>query len=188
MRRPVYTTGQAAKICRVSQQTIIRCFDNGTLKGFRVPGSRFRRIPHNELEKFMRDNGIPLDGFDDDEVTVLVVTIDEKLARHLEQTLASKHVKVTVVNNAFDAGVRAKELHPRCIVVDFVIGLGDGVQICSNLRNDEDFDNTFVVAVLPLDTMTQNVTESETCVTLIRPEPEAVVTRLEQLAGLTRAA
>lgn len=43
--KSVFTTGEAAKICKVSQQTIIRCFDNGQLKGFRVPGSKFRRIP-----------------------------------------------------------------------------------------------------------------------------------------------
>ena len=36
--KTVFTTGEAAKICKVSQQTIIRCFDNGQLKGFRVPG------------------------------------------------------------------------------------------------------------------------------------------------------
>ena len=47
--KTVFTTGEAAKICKVSQQTIIRCFDNGSLKGFRVPGSRFRRIPRHEL-------------------------------------------------------------------------------------------------------------------------------------------
>jgi len=35
--KTVFTTGEAAKICKVSQQTIIRCFDNGQLKGFRVP-------------------------------------------------------------------------------------------------------------------------------------------------------
>jgi excisionase family DNA binding protein len=57
----VFTTGQVAKICKVSQQTIIRCFDNGTLKGFKVPGgSKHRRIPRASLEKFMKENGIPL--------------------------------------------------------------------------------------------------------------------------------
>ena len=40
--KTVFTTGEAAEICKVSQQTIIRCFDNGQLKGFRVPGSKFR--------------------------------------------------------------------------------------------------------------------------------------------------
>ena len=42
--KQVFTTGEAAEICKVSQQTIIRCFDSGRLQGFRVPGSRFRRI------------------------------------------------------------------------------------------------------------------------------------------------
>ena len=57
--KTVFTTGEAARICKVSQQTIIRCFDNGTLKGFRVPGSRFRRIPREQLFQFMKENGIP---------------------------------------------------------------------------------------------------------------------------------
>ena len=52
--KQVFTTGEAAELCKVSQQTIIRCFDRGRLKGFRVPGSRFRRIPRAELLRFMR--------------------------------------------------------------------------------------------------------------------------------------
>ena len=32
--KTVFTTGEAAKICKVSQQTIIRCFDSGQLTGF----------------------------------------------------------------------------------------------------------------------------------------------------------
>jgi len=57
--KDVYTTGEAAEICKVSQQTIIRCFDAGRLGGFRVPGSKFRRIPRDALVKFMKDNQIP---------------------------------------------------------------------------------------------------------------------------------
>ena len=37
--KQVFTTGEAAELCKVSQQTIIRCFDRGRLTGFRVPGS-----------------------------------------------------------------------------------------------------------------------------------------------------
>lgn len=51
----VFTTGEAAKICKVSQQTIIRCFDNGEIPGsFKVPGSTHRRIPRNALYRFMK--------------------------------------------------------------------------------------------------------------------------------------
>ena len=59
--KTVFTTGEAAEICKVSQQTIIRCFDSGRLRGFRVPGSRFRRIPRDALIQFMKENGIPPD-------------------------------------------------------------------------------------------------------------------------------
>src|SRR6476661_5513053 len=79
MNKTVYTTGEAAKICKVSQQTIIRCFDSGQLKGFRVPGSRFRRIPRNDLYNFMRDNGIPTDALESGKRKILVVDDDAEL-------------------------------------------------------------------------------------------------------------
>ena len=56
-----FTTGEAAKVCRCSQQTIIRCFDKQMLKGYRIPGSRFRRIPPDALRAFMDEHGIPTD-------------------------------------------------------------------------------------------------------------------------------
>jgi excisionase family DNA binding protein len=71
--KSVFTTGEAAEICKVSQQTIIRCFDSGRLKGFRVPGSRFRRIPREALMQFMKDNGIPPDSIDSGKTKVLII-------------------------------------------------------------------------------------------------------------------
>lgn len=56
--REVYTTGQVAAILGVSQQTVIRCFDMGTLGGYRVPFSKFRRVPHADLVRFAEANGI----------------------------------------------------------------------------------------------------------------------------------
>ncbi len=65
--KDIFTTGEAAKFCRVSQQTIIRNFDEGRLKGFKVPGSKFRRIPKESLIKFMMENNIPLlNGFQEE--------------------------------------------------------------------------------------------------------------------------
>lgn len=54
-----FTTGEAATCCMVSQQIIIRCFDAGLLKGFRVPNSLFRKIPGDGLYRFIKENGIP---------------------------------------------------------------------------------------------------------------------------------
>ena len=62
--KQVFSTGEAAKACGISQQTIIRCFDDGRIHGFRVPGSRFRRIPRAELLVFMRRNDIPTGAYE----------------------------------------------------------------------------------------------------------------------------
>lgn len=56
---PVYTAGEAAKICRVSMQTIVRSFDSGDLAGFLAPQSRRRRIPRHSLLDFMDRHDIP---------------------------------------------------------------------------------------------------------------------------------
>src|SRR6202012_1793541 len=102
--KTVFTTGEAAKICKVSQQTIIRCFDNGQLKGFRVPGSRFRRIPRDMLYKFMKDNGIPTDALESGKRRVLIVDDDQAVVDLISDVLAADNrFEYKVVNNGFGA-------------------------------------------------------------------------------------
>ena len=82
--KTVFTTGEVADICKVSQQTVIRCFDSGKLKGFRVPGSRFRRIPRESLMQFMKENQIPLDNLNSGKKRILAVDDDEAILEMLE--------------------------------------------------------------------------------------------------------
>lgn len=63
MNRP-FTTGEAAKICRVSLNTIMRSFDAGEFKnGFLIPRSNHRRIPRDDLKCYMMKYGIAMDRF-----------------------------------------------------------------------------------------------------------------------------
>ncbi len=64
-QKSVLTTGQAAKICKVSPRTVSKWLDNGLLQGYRIPGSDHRRVPVGELVGFMKKHGIPLAGMDD---------------------------------------------------------------------------------------------------------------------------
>ena len=117
MQKTVYTTGEAAKICKVSQQTIIRCFDSGQLKGFRVPGSRFRRIPRDQLFLFMRDNGIPTDALESGRRKILVVDDDQDLVELITDVLEKDgRFETRSVNNGFDAGMMVKDYRPDLIV------------------------------------------------------------------------
>jgi uncharacterized protein (TIGR02996 family)/excisionase family DNA binding protein len=56
--RQVFTTGQVAKMCNVSQRTIRHWFDAGRLRGYRIPGTQDRRIPREQLICFLREHGM----------------------------------------------------------------------------------------------------------------------------------
>lgn len=146
--KTVFTTGEAAKICKVSQQTIIRCFDSGQLKGFRVPGSRFRRIPREQLFAFMRDNGIPTDALDSGKRKVLIVDDDEELAELITDALERDgRFEIRTVNNGFDAGMMVKEYRPDLIVLDVMLPDINGREVCLRVRNDKTMDDVRIICI-----------------------------------------
>lgn len=146
--KTVYTTGEAAKICKVSQQTIIRCFDNGQLKGFRVPGSRFRRIPRDVLYKFMKDNGIPTDALESGKRKALIVDDDRELVELIRDVLENDgRFEVRAVNNGFDAGMMVKEYRPDVIVLDVMLPDINGREVCQRVRNDSTLDGTKILCI-----------------------------------------
>lgn len=146
--KTVFTTGEAAKICKVSQQTIIRCFDSGQLKGFRVPGSRFRRIPREQLYIFMRDNGIPTDALDSGKRKVLVVDDDQELVELITEVLERDgRFEVRSVNNGFDAGMMVKEYRPDIIVLDIMLPDINGREVCQRVRGDKTMDDVKIICI-----------------------------------------
>lgn len=146
--KTVFTTGEAAKICKVSQQTIIRCFDSGQLKGFRVPGSKFRRIPRDVLFKFMRENGIPTDALESGKRKALVVDDDLELVELIRDVMeADGRFEVRVANNGFDAGMMVKEYHPDVIVLDVMLPDINGKEVCQRVRSDSSMDDVRILCI-----------------------------------------
>jgi len=146
--KTVFTTGEAAKICKVSQQTIIRCFDSGQLKGFRVPGSRFRRIPRAQLYVFMRDNGIPTDALESGKRKVLLVDDDDELVELIRDVLEKDgRFEVKSVNNGFDAGMMVREYHPDLIVLDVMLPDINGKEVCQRVRSDKELDAVRIICI-----------------------------------------
>jgi excisionase family DNA binding protein len=58
--RQVYTTGQAAKLLCVADRTVRMWFDQGRLRGFRLPPKQDRRIPREALINFITEHGLAL--------------------------------------------------------------------------------------------------------------------------------
>ena len=146
--KTVFTTGEAAKVCKVSQQTIIRCFDSGQLKGFRVPGSRFRRIPRDALHRFMKENGIPTDALESGRRRILIVDDDQGVVDLISEVFAGdSRFETKVVNNGFGAGMLAKEYHPDLIILDVMLPDINGQAVCELIRRDPTMSDIKIICI-----------------------------------------
>jgi len=146
--KELFTTGEAANICQVSQQTIIRCFDSGRLEGFRVPGSRFRRIPRESLIKFMKDNSIPLDGMESGKRKVLIVDDDAEIVDLLVEVLSRDgRFDLKTATSGYEAGIHTQQFRPDCILLDYMLPDVNGNVVCHTIRKNPEFENIKIIIV-----------------------------------------
>lgn len=147
-RKKIFTTGEAAQVCKVSQQTIIRCFDSGRLTGFRVPGSKFRRIPRDELIRFMHANDIPLDLIEGGVKRILCVDDDPEIIALLRDILGSDpRFEVETCGTGYDAGLLTASFKPNLILLDYKLPDINGNEVCKRLRTTEELSGIKVVFI-----------------------------------------
>ena len=146
--KQVFTTGEAAEICKVSQQTIIRCFDAGRLQGFRVPGSRFRRIPRTELLRFMRANDIPTDILESARKRILVVDDDEQIVELFVDVFGKDdRFEIKTAKTGYDAGMLTEQFKPHLILLDYMLPDINGNLVCDRIRANPDLNTTKIIIV-----------------------------------------
>jgi len=146
--KDLFTTGEAAQICRLSQQTIIRCFDSGRLEGFRIPGSRFRRIPRSSLIKFMKENNIPLETLESGKRKVLIVDDDAEIVELLVNVLSRDgRFEIKTATSGYDAGVMTQQFRPELILLDYMLPDVNGNVVCQTIRKNPEFENIKIIIV-----------------------------------------
>lgn len=146
--KQVFTTGEAAEICKVSQQTIIRCFDSGRLNGFRVPGSRFRRIPRIELLRFMKSNDIPTDALESTKKRVLVVDDDEQIIELFLDVLSrDDRFEVKSARTGYDAGMLTEQFRPHVLLLDYLLPDVNGNLVCDRIRSNPELNDTKIIII-----------------------------------------
>ena len=146
--KQVFTTGEAAKICKVSQQTIIRCFDNGRLHGFKVPGSRFRRIPRPELIRFMKHNQMDMSRLESGPLRVLVVGVSPSQSDPVIQEHAQdRKIVITHADDAWTAGYLTHEVKPNLILLNPTSSGIDESVIQKTIDSNPELSDTSIVTV-----------------------------------------
>jgi excisionase family DNA binding protein len=146
--KDLLTTGEAAEICKVSQQTIIRCFDAGRLEGFRIPGSKFRRIPRQSLIKFMKENNIPLDNLETGKRKILVVDDDAEIIELISDVLVRDgRFDIRTASSGYDAGILTEQFRPDLILLDYMLPDVNGNIVCQTIRKNPDFEEIKIIIV-----------------------------------------
>ncbi len=147
-KKDVLTTGQVAKICNVAPRTVSKWFDSGQLRGYRIPGSKDRRIPMDQLIRFMRAHGIPLNGLDGASTRVLLIDKQPEITETLADALDKEdRFDVRVAECGFDAGVIAEQFRPHIILLDIMLDDINIKRISAIIRENPELQGTRIVAM-----------------------------------------
>jgi hypothetical protein len=115
--KDVLTSGDVARVCNVAPRTVSKWIDNGLLLGYRIPGSRDRRVAKTDLISFMVKNNMPMHISAKRSVVVYGVCDDnaEIIKKLTEDELG---ISVTICTDPYTTGVVVGETKPRVIFVD----------------------------------------------------------------------
>jgi len=144
----VLTTGDVAKICNVAPRTVSKWFDNGQLKGYRIPGSKDRRIPVNELVRFMKAHNMPAAALPVGKIRVLIADSKTDTTSSLADILRTKaDYEVQTVHNDFETGLIAQKFAPHVLLISLLAEGIDAANICKAVRSNEDLQTIKIIAL-----------------------------------------
>jgi excisionase family DNA binding protein len=149
IEKDVLTTGEVARICNVAPRTVSKWFDSGQLKGYRIPGSKDRRIPVAELVKFMKAHGIPMDGITGGRTRVLIVDDESEVVTTLRDVLIERtNYDVRVATSGFEAGVECERFRPHVLLLDMHLGgSADAETLARHIHAAENLQMTKIIAM-----------------------------------------
>ncbi|MCC6239518.1 MAG: response regulator [Phycisphaerales bacterium] len=146
--KDVLTTGEVAKICNVAPRTVSKWFDSGALLGYRIPGSKDRRIPLNQLIRFMKQHGMPLNGLMSGRTRIMIVDEEHDIVEVLEKILEDEaKYEVEIAKNGFAAGITAEKSRPHVILLDVHLRDIDAREVARQIKSSSDLQLTKVIAM-----------------------------------------
>jgi len=152
----VLTTGDVAKICHVAPRTVSKWFDNGQLRGYRIPGSKDRRIPVTELVRFMKVHNMPTTELAVGKIRILLADSNIKTASVLADILRSKaDYDVQIVQSNFETGSAIQKFTPHVLLISLLAEGINAAAVCKGIRENEDLRTIKIIALV------NNLSDSE---------------------------
>ncbi len=144
----VLTTGDVAKICNVAPRTVSKWFDSGQLKGYRIPGSKDRRIPLNELVRFMKAHNMPTEALSVGKLRVLVIDSDANNKAVIVNGLKARDsYEVQAAGTSFETGAAIQRFAPHVVLINLLANGIDAGGICRSIRENEEYATIKLIAL-----------------------------------------
>jgi excisionase family DNA binding protein len=142
--KDVLTTGDVARMCRVTIRTVIKWYEQGRLEGYRLPGSRDRRFTRDSVLRFLRENDMPPDlavhgpaGTQAGQ-RVLVVDDDEAVRSLVARALTvTGAYTVETAASGWEAGLKTATVRPHLLILDWRLGDTTGDQVVRVVRGQD---------------------------------------------------
>ncbi|RLB38074.1 MAG: histidine kinase [Deltaproteobacteria bacterium] len=141
----VLTVYKASQYCRVSPKTIINWIEAGHIKAYKTVGGH-RRINREDLETFMRKQGIPMPEKPDEDgkKRILVVDDDPIIVETIVQALEEEEFDYEVISasDGFEAGLQVNHFKPHLLILDIMMPDINGYEVCRKIKETEETKDT----------------------------------------------
>ncbi len=135
----VLTVYQASQYCSVSPKTVSNWIDEGHIKAFRTVGGH-RRIRKEDLDAFLRRQGIPIPNEfqDGDRKKILVVDDDKLIVETIVNSLEDEphNYEIISASDGFEAGLQVRRFRPDLMILDIMMPDIDGYEVCKKVKQD----------------------------------------------------
>ncbi len=131
-----YTTFEAAKICHVTHHSIKNWIKQGLIKASRTPGGHYR-ILEEDLDQFREKYDMFPREKGPSKRRVMIVDDEPDALALMEKILIDEGFELIKVSNATEVGLKAAQLTPDLILLDFLMPDINGFEVCKTLRADD---------------------------------------------------
>ncbi len=133
------TTRQAARHCPISIPALKRWIRDGRLAAFKTPGGHCR-IELEELQRFLRQYGMPLSPTSALDIRILIVDDEPHSADLFVDLLTGdpRGFKLDTATDRYDALMKVGMFQPSILILDVFMPHLDSIAVCRRLKANPD--------------------------------------------------
>lgn len=191
--REFFTTGDVARICDIAPKTVINYCESGKIASEKSPVTNYRRIPRQELLRFMKKFKVPLSRLEEMESwMILIVDDDAGFVQVLKKALRSsgRSLQLAAAADGYEALVEIGKRRPDVVILDIRMPKLDGYEVCRALRGDPELRDLKICAVsgVPEEGIKQRILQSGADLFVNKPlELKAFVPMVMDLLQVSRS-